>query len=67
VRPNFFRYKKTLFDPCNIANASLARVLWCIGERGFVLGLKSGMAIKEERDRGETEVGEKKKMQRLLF
>jgi hypothetical protein len=44
--------KDRLFDPFCIANPSLARVLWCIGERGFVLGLESGMAIEEERDRG---------------
>ncbi len=38
----------TLFDPFHIANPSLARVLWCIGERGFVLGWVSRMAIKED-------------------
>jgi hypothetical protein len=37
-----------LFDPFHIANPSLARVLWCIGERGFVLGWELRMAVKED-------------------
>jgi len=44
----FLIQKDTRFNPLCIANPTLATVLWCIGERGFVLGWESGMAIEED-------------------
>jgi hypothetical protein len=55
----FLDTKGTLFDQFHIANPSLARVLWCIGERGFVLGWESGMAIEEDPIVQVLEVGSK--------
>ncbi len=46
-----------MFDPLYIVNPSLARVLWCIGERGFVLGWESGMAIEDNPIAQALEVG----------
>jgi hypothetical protein len=62
VRPNFFKIQKdTLFDPLYIVNPSLARVLWCIGENGFVLGWELGMAIEDDPVAQALEVGFERK------
>jgi hypothetical protein len=41
--------------------------LWCIGERGFVLGLELGMAIEEERDRVRQRWGRRRKCKDYCF
>jgi hypothetical protein len=50
-----------LFNPLCIANPTFAKVLWCIGERGFILGWESRMAIEENPIAQTLEASSKRK------